>query len=123
MIIAVYMISFDRLCAGKKPIGGSIGAVGARIGRLGRSVCEIVHGYAYVQTKHMNFCAYTCAHMHKTDLLIASNGMHIISSTPMSRGSSAELFSIAAHRLKFLCTLHTAQKIEVMYIIPQHRNR
>jgi hypothetical protein len=56
--------------------------------------------------------------MHKADLPIAPNKRHtryfmdIISSTPMRHDSSAELFLIAAHRLKFLCTLH--KKIEVM---------
>jgi hypothetical protein len=37
----------------------------------------------------------------------------------MRRDSSGELFSIAAHSLKFLCTLH--KKIEIMCITPQHR--
>jgi hypothetical protein len=52
-------------------------------------------------------------HMHKTDLPIdTTNGMHVISSTPMRGDSSAELFLL----------LHTAEKIKVIYIIPQHND-
>jgi hypothetical protein len=52
------------------------------------------------------------AYMHKTDLPIAPNKRYtrylidVISLTSMRRDSSGELFSIAAHRLKFLSTLH-----------------
>jgi hypothetical protein len=68
---------------------------------------------------------HTPAGVHKADLAIAPNKRHaryfmdIISSTAMRRDSFAELFSIAAHCLKFLCTLH--KKIEVICIIPHHR--
>jgi hypothetical protein len=94
MINAVYMIDMiaiigvDRLFAGKKPIGGPIGA---RIGRIGRYVHEIVHVPAYVRTDQVNFYACTCTHMHKMDLPIAPNKRHaryfmdIISSTIFHR--------------------------------------
>jgi hypothetical protein len=86
----------------------------------GRYVREIVHGHAHVQTDQGNFCACTCAHIHKTDLPIASRKLHARSfidthETRFVRGT----FFIAAHRLKFLWTLH--KKIEVMCIITQHR--
>jgi hypothetical protein len=66
-----------------------------------------------VQTDQVNFCACAYAHMHKTDLLIIPTKRHaryfiyVISSTPMRRNSSAELF--------YCCTspqipLRTAQK-------------
>jgi hypothetical protein len=64
----------------------------------GRYMHEIVHGHAHVQTNHVNFCACTCAHMHKTDLPIDINKRHaryvmdVISPTRMRRDSSAELF-------------------------------
>jgi hypothetical protein len=60
--------------------------------------------------------------MHKTDLLIAANkpnAHYFISSdeTRFLRG----IFSIAAHRLKFLCTLH--KKIEIMCIAMRQIHR
>jgi hypothetical protein len=39
--------------------------------------------------------------------------MHVISSTPTRRDSSAKLFSIAAHRLKSFCTLHKTNRSHV----------
>jgi hypothetical protein len=56
------------------------------------------------------------AHMHKMDLLITQNKryaryfMDVISSAPMRRDFSSELFSTAAHRLKFPCILHKNSK-------------
>jgi hypothetical protein len=57
--------------------------------------------------------------MHKTDLPITPNKQHTryfiyTDETRFLHGT----FSIATHRLKFLCTLHN--KIEVICIIPQH---
>jgi hypothetical protein len=60
--------------------------------------------------------------MHKADLATAPNKRHAryfidTDETEFFRGT----FSLAAHRLKFLCTLH--EKIEVMCIIPQHSDQ
>jgi hypothetical protein len=77
----------------------------------GRNVHEIVHGHAHVQTNPVNSCACTCAHMHKTDLPIAPNKRHAryFIDTDETR-FPRETFSIAAHRLKFLCTLRNINR-------------
>jgi hypothetical protein len=106
----IAMTGFDWLCA-----GGSLSAdlSGLVSDVSGRYVHKTVHDHAHRQTDQVNFCACTCTHMHKTDLPIAPNKRHaryfmdIISSTPMRRDSSAELF--------YCCRspqipLHTEQK-------------
>jgi hypothetical protein len=60
--------------------------------------------------------------MHKTDFPTAPNKRHAryfigTDETRFLRGT----FSIAAHRLKFLCTLR--KKIEVICVIPQHSEK
>jgi hypothetical protein len=85
----------------------------------GRYVHEIVHSHAHVQTDQVNFCACTCAHMHKTDLPIDTNKRHasyFIDTDEMR--FLRRTFSIAAHHFKFLCTLH--KKIKFIRIIPRH---
>jgi hypothetical protein len=80
--------------------GGSLSAGLSMLSGLvsDRYVHEILHGHTHVQTDQVNFCARTCARMHKTDLPIAPNKEHeryfinVISSIPMRRDSSAELF-------------------------------
>jgi hypothetical protein len=79
-----------------------------------RYMHEIVHDHAHVQTDQVKFCACTCAHMHKTDLPIAPNSMHVISWTLFHRHRWDAIpprnFFIVAHHLKFLCTLHKRSK-------------
>jgi hypothetical protein len=109
MIRMIAMIGLVRSCAQRKPIG-------ARIEPIGR----YAHGHAHVQTDQVNFCACTCAHMHKTDLPIAPNKWHpryfiYADETRFLRGS-----------FSYCCTspqipVHAAQKIEVMCIIPHHK--
>jgi hypothetical protein len=66
------------------------------------------------QTKPISAC--TCAHMHKTDLLIPPNKLYTRSFTDVIFIDTdetlflRETFSITAYRLKFLCTLHKKSK-------------
>jgi hypothetical protein len=125
MIGIIAMVGFDRLCARRKPIGEPIGASGLVSDILG----WYVHGHVHVPADQVNFCACTCAHMHKTDLPTDPNKRHarcfmdIISSTLFHRHRGD---AIPRRNPFYCCTspqipLHTAQKIEVVCIIPQHR--
>jgi hypothetical protein len=86
MIASISYVHGGSLWAGLSGLGSDLS---------GRYMHEIVNDDADVQTYHVNFCACTCAHMHKTDLPININKRHacyfmdVISSTPMRRDSSA----------------------------------
>jgi hypothetical protein len=70
MTSMIAIIGVDQLCAQRKPIGGPIGS---RIGRI-RPICaRDCACHAHMQTDQVNFCACTCAHMHKTDLPTTPN--------------------------------------------------
>jgi hypothetical protein len=118
-INAVYMIGmiatigFDRLCARRKRIGWHIGATGARIG----PICT--QGHAWPCTCADRPCQFLCIHMcthtqngfsdsPKQTACILFHGRYFIDTdeTQFLRGT----FSIAAHRLKFVCTLRKNSK-------------
>jgi hypothetical protein len=115
MIGMIAMIGVDQLCAGRNLIGDRIGPIGPIWTRDCAWPCT------YGDRPSQFLCMHMCTHAQNgsADRLKrhARYFMDIISSTPMRRGPSAELF--------YCCTspqipLHTAQKIEIMCIIPQH---
>jgi hypothetical protein len=73
--------------------GGSLSGLVSEVS--GRSVHEIVHGHAHVQTDQVDFCACTCAHMQETDLPISLN-----------RGVETGPFEITRRCEWYFCTLN-----------------
>jgi hypothetical protein len=58
----------------------------------GRYMHKIVHGHGHVQKDQVKFCPCTCAHMHKTDLLMAPMKRHahyFVKAKPTNSGNAS----------------------------------
>jgi hypothetical protein len=113
MIGMIAMIAFGRLCGRRKAIDGPIGA---RIGRIGPTCARDCAWPCTCADKPSQFLyMYMCTHAQngfanslKQTACTLFHGLYFIDidKTQFLRG----IFSIAAHRLKFLCALHKTSK-------------
>jgi hypothetical protein len=101
-------IDFDRFYARRKPIRARIGSIGPTCARDCAWPCTCA------DRQSQFLCMHRCTHAQNgfadslkqtvCTLFHGHSSIDVISSTPMRCDSFAELFSIAANCLKFLCT-------------------
>jgi hypothetical protein len=111
------MIGVNRLCARRKPIGAPIATIWARIGPIHARDCArpcrpsqflCMHMYTHAQNGFADGPKQTACTLFHGHYFIDTDEMRFLRGTFFDCCTSPQI------------PLHTAQKIEVMCIIPQH---